>query len=105
MNAPMRLPRAFAVRFESERLKYKKDEYDKFNPNEILKINVKKSTDKMVLVSEIKANFQLNDFKKVRKFCKKYFKHYGLLNKYIIYYILSFIGEKSINIVRKIIFN
>jgi glycosyltransferase involved in cell wall biosynthesis len=94
-----------AKEFYHQRLKYKKDEYDKFNPNEILKINVKKSTDKMVLVSEIKANFQLNDFKKVRKFCKKYFKHYGLLNKYIIYYILSFIGEKSINIVRKIIFN
>jgi len=93
-----------AKEFYYQRLKYGKDEYDKFNPKEIFDINIEKSRDKMVLESEIKSSFRLNNFKKVRKFCKKYFKYYGVFNKTIIYYLLSFIGSKTINIIRKIIF-
>ncbi len=93
-----------AKEFYRQRLKYGKDEYDKFNPNEILNIDVEKSTDKIVLESEIKAGFKLNNFKKVRKFCKKYFKHHGFLNKILIYYLMSFTGKKTVNLARKIIF-
>jgi hypothetical protein len=93
-----------AKEFYHQRLKYGKDEYDKFNPNEILDIDVEKSTDKIVLEAEIKANFKLNDFKKVKKFCKKYFRCYGVFNKYIIYYVLSFTGRWIVNLIRKIVF-
>jgi glycosyltransferase involved in cell wall biosynthesis len=94
-----------AKEFYHQRLKHGKDEYDKFNPSEILSIDVEKSIDKMVLAAEIKASFKLNNLKRAKKFCRKYFKYYGFFNKYIIYYTLSFMGEKFINLVRKILFN
>jgi glycosyltransferase involved in cell wall biosynthesis len=94
-----------AKEFYRQRLEYGKDEYDKFNPNEILSTDVKKSAKKIVLESEIKASFKLNDFKMVRKFCRKYFKNYGVLNKITIYFLLSFTGRKFINIIRRLIFH
>jgi glycosyltransferase involved in cell wall biosynthesis len=94
-----------AKEFYYQRLKYGKDKYDKFNSNEIRNINVEKSTNKIVLESEIKASFKLNDFKKTRKLCRKYFKNYGAFNRYILYCMLSFTGKRFVNIIRKIIFN
>jgi glycosyltransferase involved in cell wall biosynthesis len=104
-RAKQRLFAEKAKEFYRQRLKYGKDEYDKFNPNEVLDIDVEKSVKKIVLESEIKASFKLNDFKRVKKFCRKYFKNYGVLNKIIIYFLLSFTGRKFINIIRRLIFH
>ncbi len=93
-----------AKEFYYQRLKYGKDEYDKFDPREILEIDVESSTNKIVLESEIRASFKLNNFKRARKFCKRYFKHYGILNKMFVYWLLSFTGERFINLIRRIIF-
>ena len=65
-----------ASEFYSQRLKYGKDQYGKFNPNKILNLNIEKSKDKNILESEIKANFKINNFQKTRNYCKKYFKNY-----------------------------
>ena len=94
-----------ANEFYHQRLKYGKDDYDKFDPNDIISIDVENSTDEFVLKSEIEGNFKSNKFRDVRKFCVKYFKNYGFYNKVIIYYILSFTGENFVNLIRKVLFN
>jgi len=94
-----------AREFYHQRLKYGKDDYDKFDPNEILNFDVDKSIDKVALEKEIRSSFKVNDFKRVRLFYKKYFKHHGIiLNKIFIYYVLSFTGEKFIELLRKVKF-
>lgn len=93
-----------ANEFYHQRMKYGKDEYDKFDPNEILSIDVENSTDEFILKSEIEAKFKLNEFEEVRLFCIKYFRYYGFLNKMIIYYLLSFTGKSFVNIIRTIVF-
>ncbi len=93
-----------AKEFYKQRLKSTNDEYEYFNPKEILKINVNKSIDKLVLRSEIKVNFKLNNFERVRVFCKKYFKNHGYFNKMRVYYILSFFPKPFLNLIRIIVF-
>jgi glycosyltransferase involved in cell wall biosynthesis len=94
-----------ANEFYHQRLKNGNDQYENFNPDEILGIDIEGSTDKVILKSEIEASFKLNDFKRVRKLCKTYCTHYGLFNYGFFYYILSFAGEKTINKVRMILFS
>jgi len=94
-----------AKEFYHQRIKYGKDEYESFDPNEILNIDIEKTTNKIVLKQEIFASFKLNNFKRTRKFCKKYFKSYGIFNKLLIYYFASSLGKRNINLLRKTIFN
>ncbi len=103
-KAKQRLFAEKAKEFYYQRLKYGKDKYDEFNPNEILSINIEESTNKIVLEVEIKTSFKLNDSKRVRKFCRKYFKYYGFFNKIIIYFLLSFTGKRFIDVIRKSLF-
>ncbi|MDD5606820.1 MAG: glycosyltransferase [Candidatus Pacebacteria bacterium] len=91
--------------FYFQRLRYGKDEYDNFDPNEILNIDVEKSTNEAILEAEIKASFRINNFKKTRELCKKYFKYHGYLNKALLYYLLSFFNKSFINLVRRVIFS
>lgn len=93
-----------AKEFYQQRLRYGKDEYNQFNPIEILKIDVEKTINKLMLKGEIFASFELNNFKRTRKFCKKYFKNYGIFNKFFIYYLLSFTNKRFVNFLRKILF-
>jgi len=89
-KAKQRLFAEKAKEFYYQRLKYGKD--------------IEESTNKIVLEVEIKASFKLNDFKRVRKFCRKYFKYYGFFNKIIIYFLLSFTGKRFIDVIRKSLF-
>lgn len=98
-----------AKEFYHQRLKYGKDKYDSFDPNEILSIDVERSTDKIVLETEIDASIQINNQKRIRKLCKIYFKYYGLINKFLFYYLLSFSKygicvSRTKNILRKLLF-
>ncbi|WP_440956349.1 glycosyltransferase family 2 protein [Methanosarcina sp. Mfa9] len=94
-----------AKEFYHQRLKYGKDEYDKFDPNKILLIDVENSTDEFVLKSEIEAKFKISKFQDVRTLCKKYFKNYGFFNKIAIYYLLSFAGKRFFDSIRKVLFS
>jgi len=93
-----------AKEFYNQRLKSGKDKYDNFYPQEILNLDIENSNNRSILRYEIKASFKVNNFKRTRIFCKKYFKNYGYLNKILIYYFASFFGKKIINFLRKIIF-
>jgi glycosyltransferase involved in cell wall biosynthesis len=94
-----------ANEFYHQRLKNGNDQYESFNPDEILDIDIGKSTDRLILKSEIEASFKLNDFKRVRKLCKTYCMHYGLFNCGPLYYTLSFAGKNVIKKVRIILFS
>lgn len=93
-----------AKEFYYQRLKYGEDEYNEFDPNDILLMDVENSTDKFVLKSEIEAKLRVIKLQEVRKLCLKYFKHFGFLNKMSIYYLLSFTGKNFVITIRKIIF-
>ncbi len=93
-----------ANEFYHQRLEYGRDEYDKFDPNEILSIDTENLTNELLLKSEIEAKFKLNEFEEVRKLCRKYFMHHGFVNKIIVYHFLSFTGTNIVNYIRKIIF-
>ncbi|AFV24722.1 glycosyl transferase family protein [Methanolobus psychrophilus R15] len=93
-----------ANEFYHQRLKYGRDEYDTFDANEILSIDVYNSTEKSILKLEIEAKFKFNNFKEVRKLCKKYYMHHGFANKILIYHFLSFTGTNIVNCIRKIIY-
>jgi glycosyltransferase involved in cell wall biosynthesis len=88
--------------FYHQRLKDGKDDYDNFNPYEILNLDVENSKDKIVLRQEIIASFKLRNFKKTRKICRKYFKYHGILNKIFFYYLLSLTNSKFIKFLQKI---
>jgi glycosyltransferase involved in cell wall biosynthesis len=97
----------FALRakeFYHQRLVHGKDDYEHFNPDEILSIDVDGSTDEMILRAEIEAKFKLNEFNDVKSICTKYFKHYGFVNRITVYYLLSFMGKDIVNTLRCIIF-
>ena len=94
-----------ANEFYHQRLKYGKDTYDEFKPNEILNINIETSKNKIIIKYEVEASFKLNDFEKTKKFCKKYFENYGYFNRLLIYYILTFTSKGFVNLLRKILFN
>jgi hypothetical protein len=102
-SAKMYLFAQKAREFYFQRLKYGRDEYSKFNPEEILNINVGTSSNEEVLIWEIDSSFRLNDFKRVRRFCRRYFKVHGILNKICFYYFISFTGKKFVNRLRKVI--
>ena len=102
-NSKQRLFREKAKEFYFQRKKNWKDNYDKFDNKEILEIDVKNSTNKIVLQWQIVSNFELWNFKESRLYSKKYFKYYGVLNKYLFYYLLSFTNKSIISFIKKII--
>jgi len=96
-----------AKKFYNQSKSKGKDEYKDFNPKEILEIKDKdfeKIKDKTILEQAIFSKFKINDFKKTRKICINYFKSFGYFNKIFIYYLASFLGEKMVNFLRKIVF-
>ncbi|MDO8509456.1 MAG: glycosyltransferase [Nanoarchaeota archaeon] len=90
-----------AREFYQQRLRYKKDNYKKFNPKEILSLDLEHSISKDILSYEIYSSFKMNDFIKTRKIIRKYWKYYGQVNKLFVYYTISFFGKRCIDIFRK----
>ena len=94
-----------AREFYLQRLRYGNDEYDTFDPTEILNLDANESTDKLVLGHEIEAYFKIDDFAKSRELLRKYFNHHGIVNKFLVFYLGTFAGKKVVNCVRKIIWS
>lgn len=65
--------------------------YDEFDPQEILDIDLEHSSNRDILQSNIKLNFMIYDFSNVRRYAKKYFEHYGSINKVAVIYWVSFL--------------
>ncbi len=92
-NAHQRLFTQKANSLYHERVKYEKDTYAAFNANAILNLNSKKSTNKIALQSEIYSALKFFNEKLIRQKIKKYFKIYGYFNKFLVYYVISYLGK------------
>ena len=89
--------------FYFQRLEDGKDDYDEFDPKEIISIDIETTSNIIMIESEIKASFKLNNFSRTRRFCVKYFRNFGFINKMVVYYLISFLGVRAIDSIRKII--
>ncbi|OGW74749.1 MAG: hypothetical protein A2Z72_08080 [Omnitrophica bacterium RBG_13_46_9] len=92
-----------AREFYFQRLKSGGDKYDEFNPEEILRIDIKKVTDRDILRLEIKANFKKNAFGAVRLFYLRYLRNNTMPDRYFIYYLATFLPKRIVNFLRRIL--
>ncbi len=83
-----------AKEFYQQREKYGKDDYDLFDPHEILNLNMEKIDNADLLKIEIFTNFTSENYTKSLKLSRKYINLYGGFNKTGIYFILSWLGYK-----------
>jgi len=98
-SAYQRLFQQKAKEFYIERLRTGKDSYVNFNPKTILKINPKTSSNRLVLEGNIKSNFMVGNYVIARQYMIKYFKLFGITNKFCIYYVASLFGQKFVNLI------
>ncbi len=89
-----------ATEFYYEKIKTGKDNYNQFNPKEILDLNADTSENKDVIACEIFYNFHKQEYKLVKKYSKKYFRLYGYKDKVLIYYLISHLPT---NMIKKIL--
>jgi len=90
-----------AAQFYKEKIKTGKDGYNQFNPDEIFKLNAETSNNKDVIASEIFYNFHKQNYKNVIKYSMKYFKLFGYRDRVVIYYLVSHMPKKIIQVVLK----
>jgi glycosyltransferase involved in cell wall biosynthesis len=102
-HAKQRLFAQKAAQFFAERQKYGSDSYDLFYPNEILCLDEENSIEKKVIEAQIYSCLQAYNAHKLRLFSRKYLFYYGIFNKFLLYYILSFFNKKFYNLVKKVI--
>lgn len=91
-----------AREFYNQRIVRGFDDYEKFDKNSILNIDVDQPGNKLSMLSTVKSHFELNDFKEVRQASVEYFKIYGIFNKVLVYYLLSFTTKSFVNFLRRI---
>jgi glycosyltransferase involved in cell wall biosynthesis len=89
-----------ALEFYKQRLLCGTDKYDAFEPDEITLVDINNLQDKKLLRYEIEALFEINKFKKVRKVYKDYFRNTRLVDEYMLYYLVSFLPRKLIDLLR-----
>jgi len=91
-----------AREFYFQRIKYGKDEYDKFDPDDILKIDMNKTVDKKLLGWAIEAHFKINNYQQVKKLYKRYMASGVKIDKYAVYFLISFFPATLVDGLRKI---
>ena len=80
-------------------IKTGKNYYNLFNPEDIFKIKLPKSSKRFSEKRYIKIVFELNNKKLLRSACIKYFNKYGIFNKILIYYLGSFMSHGFIELI------
>ena len=96
--------RLFAIKaqvFYYNKINNIEEGYDVFDPDSILKLDLTNSIDKIILETEIIGFFKISKYYDMRRVCKKYFLNFGIFNKYLLIYVLSFFGSKIINLVKR----
>lgn len=92
-----------AQEFYRQRVKYGGDKYKKFYPQKILNIDIDQTNNKQVLEIEIDVCFAKFRFNRLRKIYKKYVKMYGIFHYSTILYLTSFLGNKFVFNIRRIL--
>jgi hypothetical protein len=88
--------------FYKQRLKTGKDEYDIFNPNIIMDLDISNTKNKKILFDESKTNWITKEYKKSREYAWRYIINYGPFTKLTLYYLGSYMPEFIILSYRKI---
>ena len=88
------------LEFYKQRIKYNRDEYDKFDPDEIIKIKTR-LPEKLILKVKIRSEFGLENYAETRSLGYLYLKKYGF-DKILIYSIVACFGSWVIKLIRKI---
>jgi len=90
-----------ALDFYNEKTNIGYDSYDTFNPKEIFNLNINATNNKYAISSKIFYYFHKQNFKSVKKYSIKYFKLFGYFNIISVYYIISFLPKRIINLILK----
>ena len=89
-----------AQQFFQERQKMGQDSYADFDPQSILGYPSEESSSAIELAGQIAATFQMNDFIACRFYIHRYWRFFGIGNKYWLYYLGSFMGGRILGIIR-----
>jgi len=92
-----------ARQFYYQRERLGRDNYNSFDPSKIINLNVKRRKEDIKLVrAVIFSAFNSGDLSEVRRISREYLSKKGLFNSIFIYYIISFLNIKIINLLIKI---
>ena len=91
-----------AREFYEQRSLEGKDGYDKFDPDEILEVNIENLSGCKLIGYEIEARFKVSEFKEVKKLYGRYLKYRKLPNKYLLYFVASFFPRSFVDFLRRI---
>lgn len=90
--------------FYMQRVNGNKDEYDTFNPKEIMESDTNINPEKNISESKLKMYFKQNKMRLFRERLKKHMQTYGFEIKWVTYYIVSFFPVKFIDHIRELVF-
>ena len=80
-----------------------KDEYDTFDPDEILTLGLKDHINQKMLSYEIAAAFKTNNFPRVRQLYPKLLKYSGIFDECSLYFLASFLPATAVNFLRRVL--
>lgn len=83
-----------ATEFFRMRREKNTDEYDAFNPHDILALDPTSSLDPVVMMTNMKAFFAISDFRSLRKECLRFFRAHGFKLLPVLFFLLSFLGAR-----------
>jgi glycosyltransferase involved in cell wall biosynthesis len=94
-----------AKEFYLQRLQNGKDEYESFDADEILNMDLEQSCIPIVLKSEIKVSFAVNDLIKTRRLLSKYFKTHGYFRSptLFVYYVATYMNVALLKKIKKFV--
>jgi glycosyltransferase involved in cell wall biosynthesis len=92
-----------AREFYFQRVRDGKDEYDDFSTDNIMDTDIDGTADRKLIGWAIEVYFTISEYNKVKRFYRKYLKNGGKINKYALYYLVSFLPQVFIDFLRKII--
>jgi glycosyltransferase involved in cell wall biosynthesis len=90
-----------AKEFFDERMLYGKDNYDSFDPSQILSLDVEQFRDIDLLRAQLNTDFSSGYFKELRQLYKKYFR-LANFDRYILLYVSSFLPHRFVAFINKI---
>lgn len=88
--------------FYHQRINTGKDEYNIFNPSQILNQKVDKH---YLLEQEIRLKFRTHNMKEARKLMRDYSKQHGYKNIYLLFYLSSFLPVRLLYALRRLKLN
>jgi len=89
--------------FYWQRVKGGRDEYEAFDPQSILSIDVEQSTDEVVLREQIAGTLRANELQRTRKYCRRYFQHHGFSGRVVLSYLASLLGRRLLTLKRRFV--